>query len=287
MSSLDEHGHSNFRPPIAAVDDDLRTLEAGEDDAVLLHRAAQWKGAIAFVHFDPSSAKSNIAEALVHHEDLGKLHRGQYVHIASVGDGRRYSGRVVEGPFYNPDSLKRDSTPVQFLILNQGQGKALSVPEYHGWVQIELLGEERNGGLYGAQRRPHPASPVFPYDSSLMTSMFRLHGNIRVGLLDSYDDVFVHVDGNDKGVVPRNWLTVGTIGSGKSNTNQVFIEETLAAGYAQVVVDPEGEYIFMDQQSDAPDIADDLEKYGRCPRGVPNITVYRPPLSESKRPDAI
>jgi DNA helicase HerA-like ATPase len=287
MSGLDERMRSNCGPRSAVVDDELRILDALEGDADLMARAAQWKGAIAFIHFDPTSAASNVVEALVHHDDLPKLHRGQYVQIQSVPDGRRYSGRVVEGPFYNPDALKRDSTPVQFIILNQGQEKVLSVPEYHGWVRIELLGEERNGGLYGAQRRPHPASPVLPYDSSMMADMFRLHGNVRLGLLDSYEDVFVQVDGNDKGVVPRNWLTVGTIGSGKSNTNQVFIEETLKAGYAQIVVDPEGEYILMDQPSDAPNVSDDLDRYERRPEGVRSITVYRPPHSESKCPEAV
>ena len=79
-----------------------------------------------------------------------------------------------------------------------------------------------------------------------------------MGLLDNYDDVFVRVDEHDKGVVPRNWMTVGTIGSGKSNTNQVFIEETLAADYAQIVIDPEGEYIFMDEPSEAAGIEGDL-----------------------------
>ncbi|HXG91647.1 MAG TPA: DUF87 domain-containing protein, partial [Blastocatellia bacterium] len=94
-------------------------------------------------------------------------------------------------------------------------------------------------------------------------------------------------DGDNKGVVPRNWLTVGTIGSGKTNTCQVFIEETLAAGYAQVVVDPEGEYIFMDEPSSAPHIDEDLKQFERAPRGVKSITVYRPPLSESRRDDAV
>jgi hypothetical protein len=284
MEAVQTNGHA---PAKAEVADDIRMLEATEDDAELVARAAQFAGALAFVHFDPNAAKSNMVEALIHHEDLVRCHRGQYVHIESIKDGRRYTGRVVEGPFYNPDALKRDSTPIQFIILNQGQGKALSVPEYHGWFQVEILGEERSGVLVGAVRRPHPASPIFPYDASMMTEMFHLRGNIRMGLLDNYEDVFVEIDGNDKGVVPRNWLTVGTIGGGKSNTSQVFVEETVAAGYAQVVVDPEGEYIFMDQPSDAPGIQDEMARYERQPKGVQHLTVYKPPRAESKREDAV
>lgn len=281
---LNTNGHG---PAAADVDTKIDDLLQLPDDEALVQRAAQAEGAIAFVHFDPNTAKSHMVEALVHHDDLIKMHRGLYVKIKSIKDDRYYSGRVVEGPFFNPDALKRDSTPIQFIILNQGQGKVLSVPEYHGWVQIEILGEEKNGNLYGAVRRPHPASPVLPYDNSMMTNMLNLSGGIRLGTLDNYEDVFVQVDQNDKGVVPRNWLTVGTVGSGKSNTDQVFIEETLAVNYAQVVVDPEGEYIFMDQPSQAPAISDDLRKYQRHPKGVKSITVYRPPMSESKRPDAL
>ncbi len=267
MNRMQNSENGQRGPATANVRAELAVLEALPDNEELLQRAAQGEGAVAFVHFDPNTAKSHMIEALVHHSDLEKLHRGLYVHILSIEDGRQYSGRIVEGPFYNPDALKRDSTPVQFLIMNQGKGKVLSVPEYHGWVQIEVLGEERDGVLRGATRRPHPASPIIPYDSTLMEEMLHLRGNILIGLLDNYPDVWVQVDGNDKGVVPRNWLTVGTIGSGKSNTNQVFIEETLAAGYAQVVVDPEGEYIFMDEPSDVQNVSEDLERYERVPQG--------------------
>ncbi|MEN3336159.1 MAG: hypothetical protein V7641_5524 [Blastocatellia bacterium] len=287
MSSASEETANRKGPHsarVAAAIEQLNSLPENED---LARRAAEAEGAIAFVHFDPSAVKSHIVQALVHGNDLPIVHRGMYVHIVSTKDKRRYSGRIVEGPFYNPDALKRDSTPVQFIILNQGQGKVLAVPEYHGWVQIEILGEERSGSLSGATRRPHPASPVLPYDETMMAAMLNLGGNIRMGLLDNYEAIFVQIDGENKGVVPRNWLTVGTIGSGKTNTCQVFIEETLAAGYAQVVVDPEGEYIFMDQPSGAANINEDLKPFERIPRGVPGITVYRPPLAESKRDDAV
>jgi uncharacterized protein len=287
MSSASEKTGGTSGPRSAKVDGAIEQLNALPENEELVRRAAQAEGAIAFVHFDPGAVKSNIVQALIHSNDLAQVHRGMYVHILSTKDDRRYSGRIVEGPFYNPDALKRDSTPVQFIILNQGRGKVLAVPEYHGWVQIEILGEERGGSLSGAMRRPHPASPVLPYDSTMMSAMLNLDGNIRMGLLDNYEAIFVQVDGDNKGVVPRNWMTVGTIGSGKTNTCQVFIEETLAAGYAQVVVDPEGEYIFMDQPSTAPYIGEDLKQFDRAPRGVSSITVYRPPLSESNRKDAV
>jgi len=282
------NGQNNHEsgPHSAEVEDQIAALEAIPDDPELLKMAAQVEGAIAFVHFDPSTAESNTVEALVHSSDLDKVHRGLYVHIKSLKDNRSYSGRIIEGPFYNPDALKRDSTPVQFIILNQGHGKVLAVPEYHGWVKIEILGEEHQSSLGGAVRRPHPASPVKPYDTKLMEQMLQLSGDMVIGQLDNYPEVLVRIDSKDKGVVPRNWLTVGTVGSGKSNTNQVFIEETLRAGYAQVVIDPEGEYVSMDEQSQVGDITQILKGYGRVPEGVKKITVYCPPGAKSKRKGA-
>lgn len=283
MTNRDRHNNGPQAPDVEAR---IRELEALQDDEAFQQLAALGEGAIAFVHFDPGSAKSQIVEALVHFDDLQQIKRGLYVHIQSLKDGRHYTGRIVEGPFYSPDALKRDSTPVQFIILHQGKGKMLTLPEYHGLIQLELLGEEVGGVLSGLQSRPHPASPVKPYDTSMMEGMLNLDGDIVLGLLDSYDDVLVRVDGNDKGVMPRNWLTVGTIGSGKSNTNQVFIEETLQANYAQIVIDPEGEYIFMDEPTNL-HADSDLQPYDRKPLGVQRLTVYRPPNATSARSDAI
>jgi DNA helicase HerA-like ATPase len=270
------------QPKEVDVDWQLRELAAQLDDEDLMRTTQEGENAIAFVHFDPNSAKSNTVEALIHHDDLPLIHRGLYVHIMST-DGRRYTGRVIEGPFYNPDALKRDSTPVQFIIINQGRGKALAVPEYHAWMQVEILGEERDGQLLGAVRRPRPASPIIAYDDELMAETMHLRGNIIMGLLDNYPDVLVRVDENDKGVIPRNWLTVGTVGSGKSNTTQVFVEETLLSNYAHIIVDPEGEYIYMDQPTDQ---TVELESYERSKAGVQKLRVYRPPKAQSQRKDA-
>lgn len=274
-------------PQLAQVDQQIAKYEAMSTDHALEQRSMASAKAIAFVHFDVTTPKNNIVEALVHQGDLIKIDRGLYVLIISDEDQRQYSGRIVEGPFFDPDVLKRDSTPVQFIILNQGQGKRLSLPEYHGRIHIELLGEEVSGHLYPTTRRPRPASPVFSYQSSMMSDMLHLGGNILLGYLDTYKDVFVYLDGDNKDYLPRNMLTVGTVGSGKSNTDQVLIEETLAANYAQIVVDPEGEYTLMDKPVETAGAQEVLEPYQRKPCGVANLTVYRPPLCGSKRPDAV
>jgi hypothetical protein len=271
-----------------SIAESIAQLEAENipTDPTYAHRLQLVKDAIAFVHFDSPSAKSNLVDALVHSEDLEQIDRGRYVIIYSIKDQREYTGRIVEGPFFDPDALKRDSTPIQFIIMNQG-GKMPFIPEYHGRIVIEILGEERNGMMFGAVRRPHPGSPIKSYNKKMMQGMLKLEGNICLGHLDNYEDTLVLLKENDKGVIPRNWLTVGTIGSGKSNTNQVFIEETLANGFAQVVFDPEGEYIFMDQQTNIKGAEAELARFQRKPQGVKKITVYCPPLSTSKRKDAV
>lgn len=255
-------------------------------DPTYAQRHQLLKGAIAFVHFDAPSSKSNMVEALVHRDTLIAIDRGCYVSIVCIGDNKEYTGRIAEGPFFDPDALKRDSTPVEFIVMNQNVGKIPLLPDYHGRIVIEILGEERNGILLGAVRRPHPGSPIKPYDTAMMQKMLNIRGKICLGHLDNYEDTLVCLDERDKSYIPRNFLTVGTIGSGKSNTNQVFIEETLANGFAQIVLDPEGEYIFMDQSAEGGELAQELKPFNRKPLGVRNLTVYRPPRTTSNRQDA-
>lgn len=255
-------------------------------DPTYMQRQQLLKGAIAFVHFDAPSSKSNMVEALVHRDTLTAIDRGRYVSIVCIGDNKEYTGRIVEGPFFDPDALKRDSTPVEFIVMNQNVGKIPLLPDYHGRIVIEILGEERNGTLLGAVRRPHPGSPIKPYDTAMMQTMLNLKGQVCLGHLDNYEDTLVCLDEKDKGYIPRNFLTVGTIGSGKSNTNQVFIEETLANGFAQIVLDPEGEYISMDQPAEGDELVQELKPFNRKPTGIKNLTVYRPPRTTSNRQDA-
>ena len=282
----DEKDQEDDRQTLAALDA-LLEAEQAPIDPTYTQRQQILKGSIAFVHFDAPSTKSNMVEALVHRDKLTDIERGRYVRIQCNGDGKEYTGRIVEGPFFDPDALKRDSTPVEFIVMNQSIGKILLLPEYHGRIVIEILGEEHNGTLLGAVRRPHPGSPVKLYDTAMMQNMLNLRGNICLGHLDNYEETLISLDEKDKGVIPRNFLTVGTIGSGKSNTNQVFIEETLANGFAQIVLDPEGEYIFMDQPAEGGELATELKAFNRKPVGVKNITVYRPPRATSNRSGAV
>lgn len=77
----------------------------------------------------------------------------------------------------------------------------------------------------------------------------------------------------------------GTVGSGKSNTAQVIIEETSANNFAVVVIDIEGEYVSMDEPSH--ELRDKLSDFGLKPEGLKNFWVYYPVAGECKRRKAI
>ena len=77
----------------------------------------------------------------------------------------------------------------------------------------------------------------------------RSPGDLTIGTLAGYPGVDVRLNSNQKKVIPRNIGIFGTVGSGKTNTAQVLIEEVARAGYAVIVFDVEGEYVEMDQPS--------------------------------------
>ena len=54
-----------------------------------------------------------------------------------------------------------------------------------------------------AVRRPHPGSPIKPYDTAMMQKMLNLQGKVCLGYLDNYEDTLVYLDETDKGIIPR------------------------------------------------------------------------------------
>jgi len=97
-----------------------------------------------------------------------------------------------------------------------------------------------------------------------------------------YEQIPVKTDVESKNFLPRNIGIFGTIGSGKSNTTQVIMEEAIQAGWAVVVVDVEGEYVRMNKPtSDARLIPILSRKYGLEPLGIENLRVYVPQSGHS------
>lgn len=78
--------------------------------------------------------------------------------------------------------------------------------------------------------RPCPGSQVYWLTTSEVTKLQGLEGDMLLGNVAGQDHVPGALQSTNKGVLPRNLGIFGTVGSGKSNTTQVLIEESARAG---------------------------------------------------------
>jgi DNA helicase HerA-like ATPase len=111
-------------------------------------------------------------------------------------------------------------------------------------------------------------------------------GDMKLGTLAGWDAVPVSLQSRNKEVLPRNVGIFGTVGSGKSNTAQVLIEEASARGWAVIVLDVEGEYTGMDAPGEMPRLESMLAKHERRPHGIADFRVIHPASCSSDRPDS-
>ncbi|PKL82032.1 MAG: hypothetical protein CVV24_12245, partial [Ignavibacteriae bacterium HGW-Ignavibacteriae-3] len=194
------------------------------------------KYAIGFVNFDSGTSQNNEVEIRIPYEKIKELSRGKYVMIPHDNDGQYYLARLTKGPFYTPDAVSRDSAFARASIVQAGDIEF--IPDYHGICFCELIGlfHFNSTHLSGIQTRPHPKSPVYSLPSEKLEELLRLKGNIYLGQLSGYEGIRVYLDANSKAVLPRNIGIFGTVGSGKTNSSQVLIEEAIAAGWAVIVI---------------------------------------------------
>jgi len=244
---------------------------------------------LGYVHFDRSGVGNNRTEILVSRESIGRLVRNKYVKITNpddaAGTARQFLGRIVEGPFYSPEEVSRDSALAQTSIL---KGESFpSIPNYYAVGGIEILGELRNGTVFGTATRPAPQARVEELSSEEVKKLLSIGGDALLGTLDGYPDVRVSLNTQDKKVLPRNLGIFGTVGSGKTNTAQVIIEEASKSGYAVVIIDVEGEYVRLDEPSQEEALLGLLKGYGYEPEGLEDFQVFYPVAGESARDDAI
>jgi len=238
---------------------------------------------LGYVHFDRSGMKNERTEILVPRDKVSQLARNKYVKITDSGTGAYpFLGRIVEGPFFSPEEVARDSALAQTSILKGDSFPA--VPEYYAVGGIEILGQLVDGNVVGANIRPAPQSKVEELPAEELQGLLNLSGDLLVGDLDGYPNLRVCLSSRDKKVIPRNIGIFGTVGSGKTNTAQVIIEDASRAGYAVVVLDVEGEYVEMDQAST--ELGAALRRFGRSPEGLAHFTVYYPVAGESEKADA-
>ncbi len=245
---------------------------------------------IGFVNFDDIRGHNNEIEVRIPFADIKRVQRGQYVLVGETGATQPYLGRVISGPFYTPDAVSKDSAFARTSIL---QAKDVPfLPDFHGVCRVELLGRVsfESYVLSGLASRPFPKTPVIAMPSDEIAQLLKLEGNLYLGHLTGYEQIKVCFDGHEKKVLPRNLGIFGTVGSGKTNTSQVLIEEAIASGWAVVVLDVEGEYIAMDKPNQEAEksklLKTAMKKFGVSPSGIDGIQVFHCPGTETKCLDA-
>jgi DNA helicase HerA-like ATPase len=143
-------------------------------------------------------------------------------------------------------------------------------------ADLEIQGEIVGGKTRDTNSRPAPGSRVYSLSAPEVANLHGYHGDMLLGNLTGQDDLRVCLQSTNKGVLPRNLGIFGTVGSGKSNTSQVVVEEAARAGWAVIVLDVESEYTEMDQPTDEAGLADRLTRFGLEPAGLKDFQVYYP-----------
>jgi len=243
---------------------------------------------LGFVAFDGQGTDNTSSGVLVSEQLRRHFRRDSYVGVDDAEQGITFLGRVVEGPFHSPHEIGSDSAISRTTLLHPD--RTMFRPTYYASGTIEILGEVGpDESVRPTSTRPRPYSRTFIYPAERLRRMLGLEGDMQLGSLLGYADVRVEADSGKKAFLPRNVGIFGTVGSGKSNTTQVLMEEALRAGWAVVVIDVEGEYVRMDQGNDDDILAAVLREQfpDRLPRGIPDIRVYVPNAGETEAPDAM
>ncbi len=233
---------------------------------------------LGFIHFDKSGLPNNRSEMLVTSEKAKEVLEHSFVKIINNSSQKEtFFGRIIQGPFYHPEEINRDSALAQTAILKGDTFPA--VPNYYATAIIELLGVfGDNGGVFNAGIRPNPQSKVEKLNDNDIKKILKLHeGDLVIAKLEGYENVDVNLKSNDKAVLPRNIGIFGTVGSGKTNTAQTIIEEVANAKnkkWAVIIVDVEGEYVNMDEPSNQDYLEKRIKKYGREFVGLSDFHVY-------------
>jgi len=244
------------------------------------------KNYIGYVDFDQgiSQTFSNAFPVNIPEKNINLVLRGKYIKVHSL-EGRTFVGRIDLGPFYMPEGISPSSTIVKTFTVKGD--RFTSPPPYYATCVATIIGELENGTLKTTYTRPRPKSPVVLMGSKEISEMLRLKGDMVIGHLIGYRGVKIRLDPTSPNLLPRNVGIFGTVGSGKTNTAQVLIEEASSAGWAVFVLDVEGEYTFMDQPNSDPEMIAELKSvYGIEPEGIKDFRVFTPVGRTSTRFDA-
>ncbi|MCC7106761.1 MAG: ATP-binding protein [Chloroflexi bacterium] len=256
-----------------------RLVSAGGDSDV---DGQAWDdGSVGRTMFDLPTSADNSVTVLLPREHTRQVPSQALVRILSR-DGRNYLGTVVAGPFHEPDALRADSHLLVTIVTRSG----IFLPQHHGRVQVEIMGEElENGTLVPPRFRPLPNSPVERLDDAEVGAVLHTAGEIALGQVAGQEAVDVGIPATDKAVLPRHTAILGTTGGGKSTTVARLVQQAQRAGCAVVLLDVEGEYTSLHEPTEAQPMLVALERRGQTPAGVENVTLYHLAGRETANPD--
>lgn len=243
------------------------------------------KGAVGMTMFDLPNSQDNLITILIPKHDIRKIGSHSIVEIRSRtdkngGDGRIYRGIVVEGPFHEPDGIRADSP----MIVSTTIHGAIFMPDFHGKIQVELIGEMKDNILIPPRFRPLPNSPVFVLNKDETGEVLKVKADpgITLGLAIGHDDIEVQFPSNKKNVIPRHIGILGTTGGGKSTTVSGLMAQYQKQGIATIIIDTEGEYTHVDKPTEDKAMINLLTKRNIPIDGINNIRIFHLFESESR-----
>lgn len=235
------------------------------------------EGAAGVTMFDMPNSEDNLVTVLLPLKNIRNIGAHSIVEIKSRskengGDGKIYRGIVVAGPFHDPDGFKADAP----ILISTTINGAIFLPNYHGRILVELLGELVDDAIMPPRFRPLPNSPVFVLGREETAKVLNVKGNVTLGQAIGHDSIDVCIPVDKKIVLPRHTGILGTTGGGKSTTVSGLIDQFQREGIATILIDTEGEYTHMDKPTEADNMKKLLSKRGNDPHGIKNIRVYHP-----------
>ena len=260
--------------PEDALDEELEGMEPLAEDP-------DEDGVVGWTMFDTPTARDDMVVALLPKGRIGEVPNRGLVRIESRSDGRTYLGIVQEGPFAEPDGIRGDAPLVVTVQVRSGR---MLLPQYHGRVHIEIMGERLGGVVAPPRFRPLPSSPVFLLDGDETRELLGCDGDIGLGLALGHADLGVGVPSGRKSVLPRHTGVLGTTGAGKSTTVSRLIQQAQGAGMAVVALDVEGEYTEIGRPADGAEMVGLLRERGLEPAGVDGVTLYHLAGTETTNP---
>jgi hypothetical protein len=223
---------------------------------------------LGHVDYDRAGATSERVILRAVEECRPRVLRNQFVRIDDPGGGpASFLGRIIAGPFFPAGP---EAGPIAGTVL----------------AEVEVQAELCDGRPRDTSNRPGPGASIHALAPAEVCDLLGFRGDMLLGALAGRQDLPLCLGSDDKDVLPRNVGIFGTVGSGKSNTTQVIIEEAAARGWAVVLLDVEGEYVEMDQPCSEEKLRAPLAVFGRTPAGLSDFHVLHPSSCASERADS-